>query len=71
MQITEAKKVLENALLLSEPLETHLDEVQSWLSSTDSQLATLKGSNVEIKSYIKGKFKEMAKLKEHVKTIRT
>jgi hypothetical protein len=70
LQITEAKKVLEKALQLSEPLEKHLGSVKEWLSSTDSQMATVRGSNVEIKAFIAGKFKEMTRLKDQVQMIR-
>lgn len=70
MQITEARKVLEKALELSEPMEKHVESVLTWLNSTDSQMASLKGTSAEVKAFIKLKHKEMMALKDQVRLIR-
>lgn len=69
-QITEAKKVLERALVLSETLQDHLSTVQDWFGLTDAELAAGgKTDTGEEESFLRSKHETMASMKERVKSV--
>ena len=65
-QITEAKKVLESAMEMSERLEAQIETVNEWISKTDPDIAK---EAKRPESFFREKLLEMSQMKENVSDI--
>lgn len=71
-QITEAKKVLERSLEMSESLQADLAKSQMWLTATDKQLANSSPEDNDPeaeRALLREKFSEMSEMRKRVKNV--